>query len=331
MSILTETLRDTRLGPPQAHLNLTAFPLLSEAGEPPFYLTLGEALKTKTAHIDEISEGGSVPEILFENSGDLPVLLLDGQELIGAKQHRILNLTILVPGRSTLAIPVSCVEGGRWHWSRRDFAESEDIAFAKLRMRKARAVSANLRQAGSRRADQAEIWDSISKISGDLGTSSHTAAMRDTYEQRRDVLNGYVQAFPPAEKQVGVVFALNGEVTGVDLFDHPSTFKVVLPRLVRSQALDALSKKSGVTPVASDSTAVTFLNRIAKAKTKHYRAIGEGEDMRIESEDLVGGALEVSGQILHLCVFCERTVDKDEPTNNASRARARRRSWQRAA
>ena len=138
MSILTETLRDTRLGPPQAHLNLTAFPLLSEAGEAPFYLTLGEAIKTKTAQIDEISEGGSVPEILFENSGDLPVLLLDGQELIGAKQHRILNLTILVPARSTLVIPVSCVERGRWHWSRRDFSESEDIAFSKMRMRKAR-------------------------------------------------------------------------------------------------------------------------------------------------------------------------------------------------
>ena len=251
MSILTKTLKDTRLGPSQAHLNITAFPLLSEAGEAPFYLTLGEAIKTKTAHIEEISERGSVPEILFENSGDLPVLLLDGQELIGAKQHRILNLTILVPARSTLAIPVSCVEGGRWHWSRRDFAESEDIAFSKLRMQKARSVSANLRQAGSRRADQAEVWSSVSQMSLDLGTSSHTDAMRDSYEQRRDVLNGYVQAFPAIDEQVGVVFALNGEVTGVDLFDHPSTFKVVLPRLVRSQALDALSKKSAVTPVTS--------------------------------------------------------------------------------
>ena len=331
MSILTKTLKGTRLGPSQAHLNITAFPLLSEAREAPFYLTLGQALKAKTAHIEEISEQGSVPEILFENSDDAPVLLLDGQELIGAKQHRILNLTILVPARSTLAIPVSCVERGRWHWSRRDFAESEDIAFAKLRMQKARSVSANLRQAGSRRADQAEVWSSVSQKSFDLGTSSHTDAMRDSYEQRRDVLNGYVQAFPAIDEQVGVVFALNGEVTGVDLFDHPATFKVVLPRLVRSQALDALSKKSGVTPVTSDSTAVTFLNRIAKAKTKHYRAIGEGEDIRIESEDLVGGALEVSGQILHLCAFCERTMDEDSPTNSASRAQARRRTWDRAA
>ena len=91
MSILTKTLKGTRLGPSQAHLNITAFPLLSEAREAPFYLTLGQALKAKTAHIEEISEQGSVPEILFENSGDAPVLLLDGQELIGAKQHRILN------------------------------------------------------------------------------------------------------------------------------------------------------------------------------------------------------------------------------------------------
>ena len=62
-----------------------------------------------------------------------------------------------------------------------------------------------------------------------------------------------------------------------------------------------------------------------------YPTIGEGEDVRIESEDLVGGALEVDGRILHLCAFCERTMDKDSPINSASRTRVRRRAWRRAA
>ena len=39
---------------------------------------------------------GSVPELRFVNECGAPVLLLDGEELVGAKQNRIINLTILV-------------------------------------------------------------------------------------------------------------------------------------------------------------------------------------------------------------------------------------------
>ncbi len=54
------------------------------------YLTLDEALAAKTATVTEVSESGSVPELYFQNEGDLPVLLLDGEELVGAKQNRVL-------------------------------------------------------------------------------------------------------------------------------------------------------------------------------------------------------------------------------------------------
>ena len=94
-------------------------------------------------HSVEVSEGGHVPETEeIVNEGELSVLLLDGEELLGAKQNRVLNLTILVPAHQTCVVPVSCVESGRWHhvsgrlrcrsactvrggWSREDAARDE--------------------------------------------------------------------------------------------------------------------------------------------------------------------------------------------------------------
>ena len=37
-----------------------------------------------------------------------------GEQLAGGKQNRVLNASILVPAKSELPIPVTCVERGRW-------------------------------------------------------------------------------------------------------------------------------------------------------------------------------------------------------------------------
>ena len=43
----------------------------------------------------EVSKEGDVPNLPFENHGNSKVLLVDGDELVGAKQNRIINLSIL--------------------------------------------------------------------------------------------------------------------------------------------------------------------------------------------------------------------------------------------
>ena len=77
-----------------------------------------EALDAGLARVEEVSEGGSVPELRFTNSAAMPILIVDGEELVGAKQNRVANLTILAPAKTTIRIPVSCVEAGRWRYSR---------------------------------------------------------------------------------------------------------------------------------------------------------------------------------------------------------------------
>jgi hypothetical protein len=81
---------------------LIVISLLAGERDEPGGLTLAEAGEAVT--IEEVSEGGDVPT----------VLLLDGEELIGAKQNRVLNTTVLVAAHSRLTIPVSCVEQDRW-------------------------------------------------------------------------------------------------------------------------------------------------------------------------------------------------------------------------
>src|SRR6185295_3448965 len=133
----------------------------------------------------EISEGGSVPELRFENKGDTSVLLVDGDELHGARQNRILNLTMLVPAHTRLPIPVSCVEQGRWAYTSRHFRSAKRTLFAKARASKMAQVSAALSRTGARSSDQRAVWDHIAAKFERLEAVSGTAAMSDLYDQQQ--------------------------------------------------------------------------------------------------------------------------------------------------
>ena len=173
------------------------------------------------------------------------MLLLDGEELLGAKQNRVLNLTILAPAHQTCVIPVSCVESGRWHHVSRDFAASPRAHFAEGRAEKMRHVTSSLKEDGSRSSDQAEVWSHIAEKSARLGARSDTAAMSAMFEARHVALDEFVAAFTPVERQVGAVFFVNGRAAGLELFDAPRTWRTLAPKLIRSYALDALDQEDG--------------------------------------------------------------------------------------
>jgi hypothetical protein len=106
-------------GEPVTHGALAVTPLLAPSLDDPDWLTLEEA--GDRARVTEVSEAGSVPFLKVANRADRPHLLLDGEELLGAKQNCILNTTVLVDAHTEVTIPVSCVEQGRWGYRGRQF------------------------------------------------------------------------------------------------------------------------------------------------------------------------------------------------------------------
>ena len=88
VEILAKTLGSILAGKPKTHGALTVIPILAPMQAEPEWLTLAEA--GDRVRITVISEGGSVPDLKLTNLGDLPLLILDGEQLVGAKQNRIL-------------------------------------------------------------------------------------------------------------------------------------------------------------------------------------------------------------------------------------------------
>ena len=314
MQTVSDTIGHLRLGEATTFEGLSVFPLFGEHVREKDYLTLDEALERNLARVVEVSEQGDVPNLLFENLGDRKVLLVDGDELVGAKQNRIINLTILVPAHTKIEIPVSCVEAGRWSYRGREFKSAERAMFSRGRARKAEQVTVCMRSSGDRYSDQSEVWNDVASCSESFGVDSPTGSMSDIYESNEQRLGKYREAFKAQEGQIGALFAINGKAQGLELFDSSETFGHYLERLVSSYALDSRIEKGN--GEEADLTEVErFIKGVKNASTEPFAALGEGEDLRLSGELLAGGALVAEERVVHLAAF------NLDPENKVTRRR----------
>ncbi len=296
------------LGSSQTFRNLMVVPLLDPSSPTAGWLTLDDALARGVTEITEVSEAGSVPQLRLLNRGDEPVFLLDGEELVGAKQNRILNLSILAPGRTNLEIPVSCVEQGRWSWRAGGFSSGDRVIYAKLRRSNAEAVSGSLASTGDRRGDQGKVWDDIASKSVRMAVHSDTGAASAIYERYREDLDEFVAGIEAAPGQVGAAFVVNGRFAGLDLLAGTDLLARLLPKLVRSYALDAIDgdeagSRGGGSATEGMHAIESALQAVAHMTTASHPAIGSGKDLRLKGDGLVGGALIAEGALVHLGIW----------------------------
>lgn len=317
LRFVVETLEATKA---VGHSNLTLVPLSGPRAGRVEYILSSEAIEAGVLTITEVSEDGSVPELLAVNEGAQLVLLLDGEELVGAKQNRIMNTSVLLRPGSRTRIPVSCVEQGRWRQTTRQFA-SGGYSPTVLRQRKSKNVTRQLRETGQARSDQGDVWDSVEESMVSLGASSPTMAMSDAVRQRREAFEPYVSALEYPRGARGVMAAVNGKFAAADVFDRPETLECIWPRLITGYAMDAAAFKSAGRGKASRS----FTARGARALLEHVGeidcdvcpSVGVGKDWRFEADDVVGQGLVAKRACVHLSVF----PNDDSDSNNRRSSR----------
>jgi ARG and Rhodanese-Phosphatase-superfamily-associated Protein domain len=285
-----------QLGDPVEHRGIVIVPLFPRCDAVAEYITLDEALP-RGFRVTEASDAGLVPELLVENPLTEDVLLYDGEEVVGAKQNRILNVTVLVEARSELPIPVSCVEEGRWHAQSAEFAAASHTANPRVRRRKAEALQA---QPLARGVAQADVWDEVALTADRLEVTSRTGANADAFQMHRGSLSRLEQAFPIQPGQCGAVLALGGDLC-LDLVSRPDAFAQLWPKLRSGYLLDALDRLDR--PAASPDAVAGFLASVSDAAAARRPSAGRGDDVRLTGGSILGSGLELDGELVQLSAF----------------------------
>lgn len=302
--VIRDYLEQAKVGRKQVYKNMAIFPLLSDYSLSLEYILLDEALGGGVIEVTEVDNHGAVPNLKVHNKSPRMVLILDGEELVGAKQNRIVNTTILIARNATVVIPVSCVEQGRWTYNTPQFYSQERIMPSRMRAMKAEQVQRSVRAGGEFQADQSAIWQDISERAARRNAMSPSMAMAGIYEKDLPSLQEYLSHFTLVGYQVGAVFMMNGKVVGVDAFGKPETFSKTFKKLVESYAMDAIDwLEEGRGDKSSKSEVTRFTEGIFKCQVEVHPSVGLGKDCRMESSHLTGFALALDDQILHMCIF----------------------------
>ena len=303
----------------QTHDNMTVCPIHSQINSGPEYITLGEAIEKGILTIKELNQGGSVPNLAAINSSDIPILLLDGEEVTGAKQNRILNTTILLKERSETVIPVSCTEHGRWHYTSDRFDDSDVVLACSIRSKKNRSVNQSLINGRSYESNQSEVWNEISDLHESAGVSSPTGAMKDTFNDRGNDISAYLDSFPLISEQKGLFVFINGKPVGFDYISFNPAYSKVHMKLLKSYAISALimKRKNDIKPDAL--AAKAFIESLKRSTEHAYDSLGYGIDHRFEAMKSVGSALVYDGTVIHTAFFRTRSARTSDNMSSSKR------------
>lgn len=302
---MTTLTPDLMLDAPQIAGSLAVFPVLGLPGDLA-YRSFAQALELG-AFVKELDGGASVGDLLVGNPTDQPVLVFEGEEVLGAQQNRSFDVSVLVPAGEHLQVPVSCVERGRWDGGRlhEHFAPSPQAADPALRRAKRGQVNAHAATGAPARADQAAVWHTVDSRLQAHGTVSDSSALHDGFEARRGALMTVAGAFRPVSDQLGALALVSGRPVALDVLSRPEVFADLLPRLVQGYALEALDQPLEGSPVAlSDrAPAERFLAAALHAPRRAVPAPGLGEGFAVTTAAVVGGGVTCDRELVHLSAF----------------------------
>jgi len=334
-SVLADALGALKPEAPLTSGRLTLLPFTCTRPGKTRYVLLSTAISRGRLTVTEVSDGGSVPYLKAVNQGPWPVLIFDGEELVGAKQNRIVNTTILAGVGETI-LPVSCVEHGRWSSRSRAFAAGEWTSHPRLRREKELQVRSALasnplasaartstgperaqeERASFYRADQGAVWQEVERQSRDLGVDSRTGAMADAYQERAHDLDHLLAAFGgqgkgaapgdvPVEGMVGAAVFLDDAFLCLDALWSVRRFGQIYPKLLRGYALESLQARTAKRPVTRDPEAETLrlFAELAAAEPLDRPGVDLGTDLRVETPTALGAGLAFKDDLLQLSVF----------------------------
>ena len=252
------------------------------------YMSLKQAIDGKKVRINEKPGGGSVNELMIENTSQDTIIVITGEIIKGGKQDRVVNQDMVLPPRSgKKTMPVFCVESGRWSYSGKGEQKEFDTHFS--------VGAVSLRKVVDQEKDQAKVWSKVAEINQKNKTSSSTQTYAGIVNSKgfNDKLAAYKkffnERFSKEDHVIGVIAVSGNKILSCDMFATSWLLKQNFDNLISSYATDAIIEGSPVT--IAPSNVKNYMDKLLKNEEVQQATLKEkgksfsekGKKLRVSS------------------------------------------------
>ena len=300
-------LKSLNLGEPQQLDAYTIYPLcVAEAGPDPNLLLTHQAIGAQVLEILEKGEG-EVQELEAVNRGDKPVVILEGDTLVGCKQNRVVARSVILGRGGKVPIPVGCMEQGCWDRTGGRFGSGKMRISPSVRSASTREIlEAKKRGQGRTSVDQSRLWADVQLCLETCDVSSPSSDFNATVLEFGDEALDLSRTLKKHPGQVGVLVTAGGSFLGLELAGHPDTWNELADRTLPAFLMDRGWAAEDPSPDKDPGTeASAWLSRIQNTPITLTPGLGQGKEIDVEDGDLAGSGLWYEDQLVHLAVFAE--------------------------
>ena len=246
----------------------------------------------------------AVPFLRANNPTDTPILVVEGEQLLGGRQNRCLNASVIAGANAEVELPVSCVERGRWSRKGKDFMRSK--AFAPRRVRRViiASVLISMESMSQRYSAQRAVWREIDQELQHANVASPRGALEDL-SKRYDSDAGWVQSVReleragPLPEQCGFAVAHGGRFVAIEIFGAHD----LLAANWNGQMQSYLREHPVRPGKPSPTWALRAIRRFGRRKGRQSYAAGAGWEKRLRTDQMVGQALMLEDSLVHASLF----------------------------
>lgn len=231
---------------------------------------------------------GNVNQLMVRNLTSDTIFIMGGELVQGGKQDRVVGENFLLPpGKDFVALPVFCVEHGRWTYQ-------QD---AKDGFKKYNEFTANsVRSQAVMSKDQSAVWLQVSTITTANKAETSTGSFNAIYNNEEFVKDMaaykkyFIEKLSSLEGCIGFAGISGNRVVGCDLFATADLFTMQYENLLSAYITEAITEAKA--PAMSDEQIQSYLLSFLTESANQDKAINEK-----------GKAFENGGKKLHIATF----------------------------
>lgn len=248
----------------------------------------------------KIEDTGRIGEAKITGDVGKPTFIPGGTMLKGATQARATLFGIVVTPQKTEPIPVHCIHASRVI---RPGAHFTSAGRAPVKVYSSMLSSLH----------QWDTWAAVSIYGRSLPSTLHITASHDDLvslveeiQKFRENLKEILKSIPSYINQTGVVIIDNDGVLGLEMYDHPDSWKALEETIVKSY-YEAFAKedKTGIFETDLEKVIViikAFMEEIKNSQEEEVFNKNNSRTIIVKAERYIGEYTKLNGKTIHLLV-----------------------------